>query len=97
MIIANNFLFALGTVLGYVLELYIWIVIIRSLLTWVNADPRNPLVQFLVVLVDPVTRKIRRAMPFLRMGMVDISPLVLIFFLFFLKIFVVRTLIQLSM
>ncbi len=97
MIIANNFLFAFGTVLGYALELYIWIVIIRSLLTWVNADPRNPLVQFLETLVDPVTRKIRRAMPFLRMGMVDISPLILIFFLFFLKIFVVRTLIQLSM
>jgi YggT family protein len=97
MIVANNFLFALATVLGYALELYIWIVIIRSLLTWVNPDPRNPVVQFLASVVDPVTRRMRRAVPFLRMGMIDISPLILIFFLFFLKIFVVRTLIQLSM
>ncbi|NOY22631.1 MAG: YggT family protein [Acidobacteria bacterium] len=97
MIIANNFLFALGTVLGYALEMCIWIVIVRTLITWVNPDPRNPVVQFLASLVDPVTRRIRRAMPFLRMGMVDISPLLLIFLLFFLKIFVVRTLIQLSM
>jgi len=97
MIVANNFLFALATVIGYALELYIWIVIIRSLLTWVNPDPRNPVVQFLASAVDPVTRRMRRAMPFLRMGMMDISPLILIFVLFFLKIFVVRTLIQLSM
>ncbi len=97
MIIADNFLFALGTVLGYALEMYIWIVIVRTLITWVNPDPRNPVVQFLASLVDPVTRRMRRAMPFLRMGMVDISPLLLIFLLFFLKIFVVRTLIQLSM
>ncbi len=97
MIVVNNFIFALATVLGYILDLYIWIVIIRTLITWVNPDPRNPVVQFLASVVDPVTIRIRRALPFLRMGMVDMSPLILVFFLFFLKIFVVRTLIQLSL
>lgn len=96
MLIANNFVYALARVFDLVVEAYIWIVIIRSLVTWVHADPRNPIVQFLASVVDPVTNRIRRLFPIVRAGAVDLSPLVLIFFLWFLRLFVTRTLIQLS-
>jgi len=97
MLIANNFLYALARVFDLAVEIYIWIVIIRALVTWVHADPRNPIVVFLASVVDPVTSRIRRLFPIVRAGAVDLSPLVLIFILWFLRIFVTRTLIQLSM
>ncbi len=96
MFIVRNFGYALASVLNLAVDVYIWIVIIRALVTWVQADPRNPIVRFLASMVDPVTNRIRRIFPFVRAGMVDLSPLVLIFGLYFLKLFVIRTLLQLS-
>ena len=96
MFIVKNFGYALASVLNLAVDVYIWIVIIRALVTWVQADPRNPIVRFLASMVDPVTNRIRRIFPFVRAGMVDLSPLVLIFGLYFLKLFVIRTLLQLS-
>jgi len=97
MIILKNLLYALATVLNLAVDIYIWIVIIRALITWVSPDPRNPIVRFLASVVDPVTIRIRRLFPFVRAGMMDLSPLILIFFLYFLKLFVIRTLFQLSL
>lgn len=96
MFIVKNFSYALTSVLNLAVDVYIWIVIIRALVTWVQADPRNPIVRFLASMVDPVTDRIRRIFPFVRAGMVDLSPLLLIFGLYFLKLFVIRTLLQLS-
>lgn len=96
MFIVKNFGYALASVLNLAVDVYIWIVIIRALVTWVQADPRNPIVRFLASMVDPVTNRIRRIFPFVRAGMVDLSPLLLIFGLYFLKLFVIRTLLQLS-
>lgn len=91
----NNLLYAFASVLNLALDIYVWIVIIRALITWVNPDPYNPIVKVLASLVDPITKRLSRALPFLRAGMVDLSPLFLIFVLYFLKLFVVRTLLQL--
>jgi YggT family protein len=60
MFIAGNVLDGLARVLDLVLTLYLWIVIIRALLSWVNPDPWNPIVRFLHRATEPVLAPIRR-------------------------------------
>ncbi|MDQ7835920.1 MAG: YggT family protein [Humidesulfovibrio sp.] len=60
------------------LNLYMWVVIISALLSWVNPDPYNPIVRFLRGITDPVYARIRRLMPFVVIGGMDLSPVVVI-------------------
>jgi len=64
-------------VVNALLEIYLWIVIIRALLSWVRPNPYNPVVRFISQLVDPITDRISRLIP-TRIGMVNIAPLILI-------------------
>lgn len=66
---------------------YKWIIVIRALVSWVNPDPRNPIVRTLVVLTEPLLRPLRRLLPPARMGGLDLSPLLAFFPLYFLEIF----------
>ncbi|MEK6815204.1 MAG: YggT family protein [Nitrospirota bacterium] len=95
MFVAGNFLSALAQVLDMALTVYMWIVIIRALISWVNPDPYNPIVRFLVSATEPVLRPIRRLVPTYRIG-IDLSPLIVILAIYFLNFFLVRTLIDLS-
>ena len=58
--------------------LYIWIIIIASFLSFVRPDPHNPVVQTLYRLTEPVFSFIRKKLPFVVMGGIDLSPLVII-------------------
>lgn len=95
MFVAGNFLTALASVLHMLLQAYIWVVIIRALISWVNPDPWNPIVQMLNRLTDPLLEPIRRKM-FRMMGYggmgLDLSPLILIAAVYFLDFFLVGTL-----
>lgn len=62
-----------------ILSLYMWAAIIAALLSWVNPDPYNPIVRFLRNITDPVYSRLRRWMPFVMLGGMDLSPLVVIF------------------
>jgi YggT family protein len=73
------------------MTLYIWVVIIASLLSFVQPDPNNPIVQILYRLTEPALSFVRRKMPFVMMGGIDLSPLVIIFGLQFIDI-VIRNL-----
>ena len=95
MFVAGNFLSALAQVLDMALTVYMWIVIVRALISWVNPDPYNPIVRFLVEATEPVLRPIRRLVPTYRIG-IDLSPLIVILAIYFLNFFLVRTLIDLS-
>jgi YggT family protein len=98
--VAGNFLTALASVLHMLLQAYIWVVIIRALISWVNPDPWNPIVQTLNRLTDPLLEPIRRKL-FRMMGYggigIDISPLILIAAVYFLDFFLVGTLIEIGM
>ena len=72
--------------------LYIWIVIIASFLSFVRPDPHNPIVQMLYRLTEPVFSFIRQKFPFVVMGGIDLSPLIIIFGLQFVDI-IIRNLI----
>ena len=94
MFMFGNFIKAIADLLNFVLSAYIWIVIARAVISWVNADPYNPVVRFLHQVTDPVLNRIRRILP--AMGGFDLSPMVLIFAIIFLQSFLVPTLRQLA-
>lgn len=94
--VLRQFTFALASVLDSLLTLYMWIVIIAALLSWVNPDPRNPIVRFLYNVTEPVLYQIRRRLPFVHAAGFDFSPLVLIFGIQFVKMVVVRSLYELA-
>jgi YggT family protein len=76
-------------VLDYALSFYSWIIIARALISWVNPDPWNPIVQFLTRATEPILAPIRRRLG-LGMGM-DLSPLIVIAVIWFLQIAVVQS------
>ena len=90
MFVVSNFFVAVAGVLNLVLTLYLWIIIARALLSWVNPDPRNPIVRFLHNATEPILYPVRRGLP--NMGGLDLSPLVVIAAIYFLQIFLVGSL-----
>ena len=96
MFIVSNLLAALAQVLDVVLTVLYWMLIVRALLSWVNPDPYNPIVQFLQAVTEPILAPVRRLLPpAFRWGL-DISPIIAILAVMFLKAFLVRTLLDLS-
>ncbi|MDQ1325559.1 MAG: YggT family protein [Campylobacterota bacterium] len=74
----NALIYAIVQTLHTVISLYIWIVIITALLSFVRPDPRNPIVQVLYRLTEPVFQLIRDKLPFVVFSGIDLSPLVVI-------------------
>ncbi|MDH5666786.1 MAG: YggT family protein [Nitrospira sp.] len=90
MFVVGNVLLGIATVLDYALSLYMWVIIARALISWVNPDPWNPIVQFLDRVTEPVLSPIRRRLSW-RMG-IDLSPLIAIVAISFMQIAVVQSL-----
>src|SRR5258708_5344242 len=91
MFILSNFLMATASVLDLVLGLYKLIIIVRAIVSWVNADPSNPIVRFLYNSTEPLLYQIRRRLPVV-FGGIDFSPLLALAGIYFLDIFLVRSL-----
>ena len=94
MFIFNNLLSAVASVIDLVLNIYMWIIIARALISWVNPDPYNPIVNFLYRATEPVLSRVRRIIPI--MGGLDLSPLVVLLIIYFLRLFVVKSLIMMA-
>ena len=95
MFVVGNFVGAIAQILDLILWAYMWLLIIRALLSWVNPDPWNPVVQLLTRVTEPVLAPIRRRVPTWRIG-IDLSPLVAILAIYFVQWFVVATLKELA-
>jgi len=91
MYVLGDFLLAVAKLVDYVLYAYMWIIVIRALVSWVSPDPWNPIVRFLYQVTEPVLRPIRRRLP---QGAIDFSPLVVIFAIYFLQWFLVPVLVK---
>ncbi|HAR97098.1 MAG TPA: hypothetical protein DCR97_14225 [Deltaproteobacteria bacterium] len=83
----------IGRVLNVALEVYMWIVIVRAILSWVQPNPYNPLVRFICGVVDPVTYRLSRILP-TRIGMIDVSAMLLILAIYLVRLVVVRMIIE---
>ena len=88
--ILGNLLQATAQVLNIVLQLYMWIIIIRALLTWVNPDPNNPIIQFLYSITEPVLHRVRQLIPMSGIG-IDFSPIIVLLVIVFLQSFLVQS------
>jgi len=95
MFIIGNFLKAVAVVLHYVLTFYMWIVVARAVLSWVNPDPYNPIVRFIHNATEPVLYRIRTRIP-IDFGGIDFSPIIVILCVVFLENFIVNSLFELS-
>jgi YggT family protein len=95
MYILGNFLTAIAVILGYIITAATWLIIIRALLSWVNPDPYNMIVQFLYRTTEPILAPLRRIIPAYNVG-IDLSPLIAILILWFVRLFIVRTLLDLA-
>ena len=95
MFILGNLLRAMATVIDLVLNLYMWIIIARAVISWVNPDPYNPIVRVLYSVTDPLLLAIRRRLP-LNFSGIDFSPIVVILAIIFLRQFLVASLFGLA-
>jgi YggT family protein len=95
MFVANYFLVAVANLVNLVLLAYMWIIIARAILSWVNPDPSNPVVRLLYRVTEPVLRPIRHRLPMMGMGL-DLSPMVVLLGIYFLREFLVPVLYRLA-
>ncbi|MCU0559277.1 MAG: YggT family protein [Desulfobacterales bacterium] len=95
MFVMGNLLVALAKVLGLVLNIFMWIIIARAVLSWVSPDPYNPIVRFIHGVTEPVLSQFRRRLP-LVFGGIDLAPLVVLLLIIFLETFVVGSLLQMA-
>lgn len=91
MFIVSNLLLAVAIILHYVLTMYMWIIIARAVISWVNPDPYNPIVRFLYQVTEPVLYRIRSTIP-LPVSGIDFSPIIVLLLIVFLDNFLVKTL-----
>lgn len=94
MFILGNFLYSVAHLLEALITILYWLIIVRALISWVNPDPFNPIVQFLYKTTDPILAPIRKFLPTL--GPIDLSPIIAFFVLYFLKLFLVSSLVGLA-
>ena len=96
MFVVGNFFQGLAVVAGYLIDIMWWLIVIRALLSWVNPDPYNQIVQFIERGTEWMLQPLRQLIPAYKVG-IDISPILAIGILYFLKVFLVQTLIGISL
>ena len=95
MFVFANFLAGLAQVINMLLTFYMWILIARVVISWVNADPYNPIVRAIISVTEPLLYRIRRSLPVFAGG-IDFSPLIVFAGIYFLQIFLVQSMIDLA-
>ena len=91
MFVLGNIVLGITRVLDIALNFYMWIIIIRAIISWVNPDPYNAIVQILTKITEPVLRPIRKLAPPHKIG-IDLSPLIAVLIIIFLQYALINTL-----
>ena len=94
MFFLSNFIIAVAKLINFAFDAYIIIIFARVVISWVNADPYNPIVRFLIQATEPILYRIRLFLP--PLGGFDLSPMVLILAIIFLQTLIVPTLQQIG-
>ncbi|AWI33501.1 YggT family protein [Helicobacter apodemus] len=93
--ILGTFIEAVAQILSMIINIYVWIVIIAALISWVRPDPYNPIVQILYKLTEPLYVKIRSLIPTI-IGGIDLTPLIVVLVLQFINLFFIKLLFSLA-
>ncbi|CAG0937130.1 YggT family protein [Geobacter sp.] len=94
MFVFANFLLAVAKIADILLTIYLYILIARAIISWVNPDPYNPIVNFLYRSTEPILSRVRRFLP--DMGGLDLSPIIVLVAIYFLQSFLVRSIYDLA-
>lgn len=92
MFVVANLVIGIGQALHYILNIYIFIVVARAIISWVSPDPYNPIVRFLYMATEPVLRYVRRVIPIV--SSIDFSPIIVMVALFFLDQVLIQSIID---
>jgi YggT family protein len=95
MFVFGNVILGIAEVLDWMLVVSMWTIAIRALISWVNPDPYNAIVQILTRVTEPILRPIRKLVPPYKIG-IDISPIIAFLIIIFLRIAVVNTLMRIG-
>jgi YggT family protein len=95
MFVSANFLAAMAKIIDIGLTLYMWVIIARAVISWVNPDPYNPIVRFLMAVTEPILYQIRKRLP-ISLGGIDFSPILVILAIIFIQSFLVRSLAEMA-
>ena len=96
MFIFGNLLEAVAVILDRVLQLYSFVVLVAVLISWVSPDPFNPIIKFLRAATEPLFEWVRQRLPFAVIGMLDLSPMVVFFTIWFARMFLVSSLMDVA-
>ena len=90
MMIAQNTVMALAEVVGLILQIYLWLIVGRAIISWVDPNPYNPIVRFVYSVTEPVLEQARRIIP--PLGGIDLSPIAVLLLIIFLRNLIVNSL-----
>lgn len=93
--LVREFILILAQMFQLIMTVYIYIVVARAIISWVNPDPYNPIVRFLHHATDPVLDRIRKLIP-LQFNGIDFTPILFLFGLFFIQRVVSQLLLRLA-
>ena len=88
MFVLGQFLFALGKILDMILNILGWLIFIRAVISWVNPDPYNMIVQFLNRVTEPILSRVRTVFRLHSVG-IDFSPMIAILAILFLRMWAI--------
>ena len=94
MFVFAEFLRSLALLVSLLFNVVFFIIVIRIILSWVNPDPYNEIVQIIHRISEPILAPFRK-LP-LQMGGIDFSPIIAFVVLSVLKSFIVNILYQLA-
>ncbi len=94
MFIIGNLLIAIAKMADIILTLYMYMIIGRAIISWVNPDPYNPIVSFLYRATEPVLERVRRVIPYL--GGLDLAPIAVILAIIFVQNFLINSLLEIG-
>jgi len=90
--ILGRFLYALVQVISIAIHVYIFIILIRAVISWMGNIPTNHFIILLKRLTDPVFRFVHRHLPFTIIGGIDISPIIIVMVLYLIDAVIIATL-----
>lgn len=96
MFIISNLIMAIAKIFSIILSIYMWVIIIRAVISWFSPDPFNPIIRVLYQITEPILWRMRRILP-LQFGGIDFSPFLLVLVIIFLQQFLVNSLVELAM
>ena len=97
MFVLSNACYAVATILDKVLWLYSIVIMIAVLISWVSPDPFNPIIQFLRSVTEPLFAWVRQRVPFATVGMIDLSPILVLVSIQLIQMVIIRSLFDLAL